>query len=205
MQQFAPITSTFQFLYSSPHSVPEPTPSTMTALHQFGAEMLKLSKRLESYPCAAAAAPAKQPLPPSPLLLPSSSYSIQSSTHRLIRSTTNASIANQRANNRNEVGDDTRAHYNTRAGGDDDTNVDYPKPSKRSPREQQHGRQQQQQQPQLQSATTAVSVEQRRYISRTCKPQQQQQQQCHQEPSQDQKLFLTCPPISSIQPSAEVG
>ncbi|GAB0090527.1 dopamine D2-like receptor [Sergentomyia squamirostris] len=29
-------------------SIPEPTPSTMTALHQFGAEMLKLSRGLES-------------------------------------------------------------------------------------------------------------------------------------------------------------
>lgn len=31
------------------HSIPEPTPSTMTALHQFGAEMLKLSRGLESF------------------------------------------------------------------------------------------------------------------------------------------------------------
>lgn len=30
-------------------SIPEPTPSTMTALHQFGAEMLKLSRGLESF------------------------------------------------------------------------------------------------------------------------------------------------------------
>lgn len=30
------------------HSIPDPTPSTMTALHQFGAEMLKLSRGLES-------------------------------------------------------------------------------------------------------------------------------------------------------------
>lgn len=29
-------------------SVPDPTPSTMTALHLFGAEMLKLSRGLES-------------------------------------------------------------------------------------------------------------------------------------------------------------
>lgn len=29
-------------------SVPEPTPSTMTALHLFGAEMLKLSRGLDS-------------------------------------------------------------------------------------------------------------------------------------------------------------
>lgn len=31
------------------YSIPEPTPSTMTALHQFGAEMLKLSRGLESF------------------------------------------------------------------------------------------------------------------------------------------------------------
>lgn len=31
------------------HSIPEPTPSTMTALHQFGAEMLKLSRGLQSF------------------------------------------------------------------------------------------------------------------------------------------------------------
>lgn len=30
------------------YSIPEPTPSTMTALHQFGAEMVKLSQGLES-------------------------------------------------------------------------------------------------------------------------------------------------------------
>lgn len=30
------------------HSIPEPTPSTMTALHQFGAEMLKLSRGLDA-------------------------------------------------------------------------------------------------------------------------------------------------------------
>lgn len=30
-------------------SIPEPTPSTMTALHQFGAEMLKLSRGLQSF------------------------------------------------------------------------------------------------------------------------------------------------------------
>lgn len=30
-------------------SIPDPTPSTMTALHQFGAEMLKLSRGLESF------------------------------------------------------------------------------------------------------------------------------------------------------------
>lgn len=29
-------------------SIPEPTPSTMTALHQFGEEMLKLSRGLET-------------------------------------------------------------------------------------------------------------------------------------------------------------
>lgn len=29
-------------------SIPEPTPSTMTALHQFGAEMLKLSRGLDA-------------------------------------------------------------------------------------------------------------------------------------------------------------
>lgn len=32
----------------NPHSIPDPTPTTMTALHQFGAEMLKLSRGLES-------------------------------------------------------------------------------------------------------------------------------------------------------------
>lgn len=31
------------------HSIPEPTPSTMTALHQFGAEMFKLSRGLQSF------------------------------------------------------------------------------------------------------------------------------------------------------------
>lgn len=31
------------------YSIPEPTPSTMTALHQFGAEMLKLSRGLQSF------------------------------------------------------------------------------------------------------------------------------------------------------------
>lgn len=30
------------------YSIPEPTPSTMTALHQFGAEMLKLSRGLDA-------------------------------------------------------------------------------------------------------------------------------------------------------------
>lgn len=35
--------------YESSFSIPEPTPSTMTALHQFGAEMLKLSRGLESF------------------------------------------------------------------------------------------------------------------------------------------------------------
>lgn len=34
----------FGFLFS----IPEPTPSTMTALHQFGAEMLKLSRGLDA-------------------------------------------------------------------------------------------------------------------------------------------------------------
>lgn len=155
--------------------MPEPTPSTMTALHQFGAEMLKLSKRLESYPTAAVAAP-KQPLPPSPLLLPSSTYSLHSSTHRLIRSTTNASIVNQRANNQHEVGDDTSAHYgtNTRSGGsgggDDDNSVDYLKATRSS-----QGQQQQQQE------TTSIPAEQRRYISRTCK-----------EEPRDQGTFLKC-------------
>lgn len=36
-------------LFFSNNSIPEPTPSTMTALHQFGAEMLKLSRGLESF------------------------------------------------------------------------------------------------------------------------------------------------------------
>jgi hypothetical protein len=35
-------------------SIPEPTPSTMTALHHFGAEMLRLSRGLESVAAAAA-------------------------------------------------------------------------------------------------------------------------------------------------------
>lgn len=30
------------------YSIPDPTPSTMTALHQFGAEMLKLSRGLDA-------------------------------------------------------------------------------------------------------------------------------------------------------------
>jgi len=34
-------------------SAPDPTPSTMTALHVFGAEMLKLSRGLESFAEAA--------------------------------------------------------------------------------------------------------------------------------------------------------
>jgi hypothetical protein len=38
----------FSFL-STFLSIPEPTPSTMTALHQFGAEMLKLSRGLQSF------------------------------------------------------------------------------------------------------------------------------------------------------------
>ncbi|XP_058823055.1 uncharacterized protein LOC131684319 [Topomyia yanbarensis] len=33
-------------------SIPEPTPSTMTALHQFGEEMLKLSRGLETVTCS---------------------------------------------------------------------------------------------------------------------------------------------------------
>lgn len=37
---------TFDFLICS---IPEPTPSTMAALHTFGAEMLKLSRGLESF------------------------------------------------------------------------------------------------------------------------------------------------------------
>lgn len=36
----------FFFVFNS--SIPEPTPSTMTALHQFGAEMLKLSRGLDA-------------------------------------------------------------------------------------------------------------------------------------------------------------
>lgn len=35
-------------------SIPDPTPSTMTALHHFGAEMLRLSRGLESVAAAAA-------------------------------------------------------------------------------------------------------------------------------------------------------
>lgn len=36
------------FCPQSSNSIPQPTPSTMTALHQFGEEMLKLSRGLES-------------------------------------------------------------------------------------------------------------------------------------------------------------
>lgn len=150
----------------------------MTALHQFGAEMLKLSKRLESYP-AAGPAP-RQPLPPSPLLLQSSStYNNSShvSSQRLIRSTTNASIVNQRANNRDEVGDDTRVHYHTQADdGVDDTAVDYQLTKQQSP-------------PQVATppgAAETISEERHRYIFRTCKPQR----------PEDQKLSTTFPRIS---------
>lgn len=38
----------FLFVFTLIHSIPEPTPSTMTALHQFGAEMLKLSRGLDA-------------------------------------------------------------------------------------------------------------------------------------------------------------
>lgn len=40
-------------------SIPEPTPSTMTALHQFGAEMLKLSRGLESVSAIVTSSPPK--------------------------------------------------------------------------------------------------------------------------------------------------
>lgn len=40
-------------------SIQEPTPSTMTALHQFGAEMLKLSRGLESVSAVVTSSPPK--------------------------------------------------------------------------------------------------------------------------------------------------
>lgn len=40
-------------------SIPEPTPSTMTALQQFGAEMLKLSRGLESVSAVVTSSPPK--------------------------------------------------------------------------------------------------------------------------------------------------
>ncbi|XP_058988308.1 uncharacterized protein LOC101897852 isoform X1 [Musca domestica] len=43
-------------------SVPEPTPTTMTALHQFGAEMLKLSRGLESVVSSSTGSPTKSEL-----------------------------------------------------------------------------------------------------------------------------------------------
>lgn len=140
----------------------------MTALHQFGAQMLNLSKRLESYPTTGPAP--KQALPPSPLLLPPPTYS-DISTHRLIRSTTNASIVNQRANNRHEVGDETHVHYNTRPGGCNNKGV--VSPLQTTPK---------------QPAET-ISVEQHRYISRTC----------HQRPPQNKKIstLLLAPRVSS--------
>lgn len=107
MQQFLTNLTTIRFLTS--HSVPEPTPSTMTALHQFGAEMLKLSKRLESYPTGPVSAKESTHLTTSRL-----AYNSHVPADRLIRSTTNASISNQHANNNRVVGDDTHVHCNTR-------------------------------------------------------------------------------------------
>ncbi|XP_061392397.1 uncharacterized protein LOC133327879 [Musca vetustissima] len=43
-------------------SIPEPTPTTMTALHQFGAEMLKLSRGLESVVSSSTGSPTKSEL-----------------------------------------------------------------------------------------------------------------------------------------------
>lgn len=70
----------------------------MTALHQFGAEMLKLSKRLESFPAAVVAAPSTVSTTmdsPSSAANYSSVSSIPQPPPRLIRSTTNASIVHQ--------------------------------------------------------------------------------------------------------------
>uniref|UniRef100_A0A1A9W481 G-protein coupled receptors family 1 profile domain-containing protein n=1 Tax=Glossina brevipalpis TaxID=37001 RepID=A0A1A9W481_9MUSC len=47
-------------------SVPEPTPTTMTALHQFGAEMLKLSRGLESVATSSTESPTKSELSTTP-------------------------------------------------------------------------------------------------------------------------------------------
>lgn len=155
----------------------------MTALHQFGAEMLKLSKRLESYPAAASTTSQKPKLPPSPLLLQSSTitttttttYNSHISTQRLIRSTTNASIANRRTNNRDEVGNNTRVHYNTQAGvADDITAVAYPLAHQSSRQA-------------APPTTETISVEQHGFISRTCKQQL---------PLDDQKLSVSFPRIS---------
>lgn len=49
-----------KFLYFH-FSIPEPTPSTMTALHQFGAEMLKLSRGLESVSAVVTSSPPLKP------------------------------------------------------------------------------------------------------------------------------------------------
>lgn len=80
------------FLSFTPfHSIPEPTPSTMTALHQFGAEMLKLSRRLESFPVS--------PLSIAPhhsRIAQSDSIEVPATASRLIKSTTiNTSIVRQ--------------------------------------------------------------------------------------------------------------
>lgn len=148
----------------------------MTALHQFGAEMLKLSKRLESYPTASP----KQTLPPSPLLIqpraPSNGISSSDTTHvtnqRLIRSTTNASIVTRRRpNTPDEVGDDTSVHYNTRADCRADTHVDYAIAVKSSPP----------------APSETISVKQHGYIFGTC----------NQALLPDPKLFMTFPRIST--------
>lgn len=213
MQQFFSKDTISLFLLPPPPllntSVPEPTPSTMTALHQFGAEMLKLSKRLESYPMAAASAP-RPPIPPSPLLFSSHHHqhhngnnstkniSIVGTTNRLIRSTTNASIVDQRANSGCEVvvGDDTTVHYHTdgaapaaAVGGDSccnhhhqhhhcrrDDNVDYPLPELSG----------------VAPTSETISVEQHRYISGTCKQSPP--------PLEDHKPFMTFPRISINDP-----
>lgn len=160
MQQFLANLTMIRFLTSL--SVPEPTPSTMTALHQFGAEMLKLSKRLESYPTAPVSAKESTLLGTTSRL----AYNSHVPADRLIRSTTNASIVNQHANNNRVMGDDTHVHYNTR----DHYDSLYCENAAGSigPRQ----------------SVTAISNEQahRRYGQSTCK-------------AQDQKLFATCQPI----------
>ncbi|XP_059611484.1 dopamine D2-like receptor [Phlebotomus argentipes] len=61
-------------------SIPEPTPSTMTALHQFGAEMLKLSRGLESVGSTMNRSEQK------------SSQSVVTNEEKFTRTTTNRSI-----------------------------------------------------------------------------------------------------------------
>lgn len=92
----------------------------MTALHQFGAEMLKLSKRLESYPTAAPPTLATTVTPMMTKDTPSPSIHTSRfppSPDILIRSTANASKVIQQqhtTNEHEEVGDERQTHYNTR-------------------------------------------------------------------------------------------